>query len=47
LENRGGTDDKMSEQIWKEVENRKANETRMKEAAREGRKERNEETEDR
>jgi len=37
----------MSERMWKEVKDRKADKTKMEEAAREGRKERNEETKDR
>jgi len=46
LENRRSTDDEISRQMWKEVEDRKADKTRIEEAAREGRKERNKETKD-
>jgi len=40
LENRRGTDDKMSRGMWKEIENRKTDEARMAKAKRERRKER-------
>jgi len=42
LEDRGDTDNEMSRQMWKEVENRKADKTRIEEAAGERREERNE-----
>ena len=42
MENRGGTDDEMSRQMWKEMEDRKVDKTRMEKAARKGRKEGNE-----
>jgi len=47
LENRGSTDDEMFRRMWKEVEDRKADEIRMEEVAREGKKERNEKTKNR
>ena len=40
MENRRGTDDKMSRGMWKEIENRKINEARMAKAERERKKER-------
>ena len=47
LEDRGSTDDKMPREMWEEVEDKKANETRIEEATEEERKERNKETDDR
>ncbi len=47
MEDRGSTDDKMSGQMWEEVEDRKTNKTRMEETGREGEKEGNEETNNR
>jgi len=34
LENRRGTDDEMSREVWKEIENRKTDKARMAEARR-------------
>jgi len=47
LKNRRGKDDKVSREMWKEVESRKADKARMKEAGREKGKERNEKTNNR
>ena len=47
LENRRSTDDKMSREMWEEIENRKTDKARMEEAGRERGKERNEETNNR
>ena len=46
MENRRGKDDKMSRQVWKEVESRKADKTRIEKAEREERKKRKKETHD-
>ena len=50
LEDRRSTDDKMPREMWEEVEDKKANKTRIEEAIgeeRKERKERNKETDDR
>jgi len=47
LEDRRGKDDKVSRRVWKEVENRKADKTRIEEAAGKGREKENKETADR
>ena len=47
LEDRGSADDKIPRGMWEEVEDRKADKTRMEKAIGEGRKERNEETDNR
>ena len=41
MENRGGKNDEVSRRVWKEVEGRKADETRVEEAGRTRRKEGN------
>jgi len=47
LEDRRSKDDEVSRQVWKEVENRKVDKTRMEEAAGKEREKRNEETDSR
>ena len=47
MENRGGKNDEVSRRVWKEVEGRKADKTRVEEAGRTRRKEEKNETNDR
>jgi len=47
LKDRGSTDNKMSRQMWKEMEDKKTDKTRMKETGRERKEEGNEKTDDR
>ena len=47
MEDRGSIDNKMSGQMWEEVENRKIDKTRIEETRRERKEEGNEKTDDR
>ena len=47
MENRGGKNDEVSRRVWKEVEGRKADETRVEEAGRTRREEGKEKTDNR